>query len=405
MGIEKIEFLSLYEEEHWLYNFLRKVMFEKKVVLLMHNDEAVALIDASNFEKDINWSVRHSSLRVNKKDLTFVKIHWYDPAFGEIAYCSTPRELFAPFEKIYDMAEKIAVKIRNALHEQYPHKEIKYEFAAKMPEVTFDFMKKCISRTVAWAELHPLCNDDEEIIGAVVSIEVDDPEQHIEKIKDTTKSFFEKKFGKQGDVLPVSLKRIQLRDFPCTAKVHKALPILDLLKKLPESPEILLIFGECIKSITWLYKISESTTGIPENRFMQEFHVFLLDLSSPFLRLKSRKINGRTYPGYGYIYGVNYLSEEKFFKILDAAIPYPTVFILRLSEEVISYDSSNKKTTKVKYIYQVWSGLKSAAGAKVNRYYHSDWLPESRFALTLQGENIKDAFNNIHLQIIHLTDK
>ena len=97
MGIEKIEFLSLYEEEHWLYNFLRKVMFEKKVVLLMHNDEAVALIDASNFEKDINWSVRHSSLRVNKKDLTFVKIHWYDPAFGEIAYCSTPRELFALF--------------------------------------------------------------------------------------------------------------------------------------------------------------------------------------------------------------------------------------------------------------------------------------------------------------------
>lgn len=385
------------------YRDFRMKIIEKKIFALTHNKEGIALIDASEFDFLANI---HVGRRVSRDLLTSIKVHWYDPAFGDDKKCYNYAEIDSLiYNSIFAPAEKAFLKIRDLLCEQYPQKEVHCEFPAIMQEVIFSLLEKKVANGVCRGKTKPVRNDDEEIIGAVVSIEVDDPEQYIEKIKDTTKSFFEKKFGKQGDVLPVSLKRIQLRDFPCTAKVHKALPILDLLKKLPESPEILLIFGECIKSITWLYKISESTTGIPENRFMQEFHVFLLDLSSPFLRLKSRKINGRTYPGYGYIYGVNYLSEEKFFKILDAAIPYPTVFILRLSEEVISYDSSNKKTTKVKYIYQVWSGLKSAAGAKVNRYYHSDWLPESRFALTLQGENIKDAFNNIHSQIIHLTDK
>ena len=385
------------------YRDFRMKIIEKKIFALTHNKEGIALIDASEFDFLANI---HVGRRVSRDLLTSIKVHWYDPAFGDDKKCYNYAEIDSLiYNSIFAPAEKAFLKIRDLLCEQYPQKEVYCEFPAIMQEVIFSLLEKKVANGVCRGKTKPVRNDDEEIIGAVVSIEVDDPEQYIEKIKDTTKSFFEKKFGKQGDVLPVSLKRIQLRDFPCAAKVHKALPILDLLKKLPESPEILLIFGECIKSITWLYKISESTTGIPENRFMQEFHVFLLDLSSPFLRLKSRKINGRTYPGYGYIYGVNYLSEEKFFKILDAAIPYPTIFILRLSEEVISYDSSNKKKTKVEYIYQVWSGLKSAAGAKVNRYYHSDWLPESRFALTLQGENIKDAFNNIHLQIIHLTDK
>ena len=385
------------------YRDFRMKIIEKKIFALTHNKEGIALIDASEFDFLANI---HVGRRVSRDLLTSIKVHWYDPAFGDDKKCYNYAEIDSLiYNSIFAPAEKAFLKIRDLLCEQYPQKEVYCEFPAIMQEVIFSLLEKKVANGVCRGKTKPVRNDDEEIIGAVVSIEVDDPEQYIEKIKDTTKSFFEKKFGKQGDVLPVSLKRIQLRDFPCAAKVHKALPILDLLKKLPESPEILLIFGECIKSITWLYKISESTTGIPENRFMQEFHVFLLDLSSPFLRLKSRKINGRTYPGYGYIYGVNYLSEEKFFKILDAAIPYPTIFILRLSEEVISYDSSNKKKTKVEYIYQVWSGLKSAAGAKVNRYYHSDWLPESRFVLTLQGENIKDAFNNIHLQIIHLTDK
>ena len=385
------------------YRDFRMKIIEKKIFALTHNKEGIALIDASEFDFLANI---HVGRRVSRDLLTSIKVHWYDPAFGDDKKCYNYAEIDSLiYNSIFAPAEKAFLKIRDLLCEQYPQKEVHCEFPAIMQEVIFSLLEKKVANGVCRGKTKPVRNDDEEIIGAVVSIEVDDPEQYIEKIKDTTKSFFEKKFGKQGDVLPVSLKRIQLRDFPCTAKVHKALPILDLLKKLPESPEILLIFGECIKSITWLYKISESTTGIPENRFMQEFHVFLLDLSSPFLRLKSRKINGRTYPGYGYIYGVNYLSEEKFFKILDAAIPYPTIFILRLSEEVISYDSSNKKKTKVEYIYQVWSGLKSAAGTKVNRYYHSDWLPESRFALTLQGENIKDAFNNIHSQIIHLTDK
>ena len=385
------------------YRDFRMKIIEKKIFALTHNKEGIALIDASEFDFLANI---HVGRRVSRDLLTSIKVHWYDPAFGDDKKCYNYAEIDSLiYNSIFAPAEKAFLKIRDLLCEQYPQKEVHCEFPAIMQEVIFSLLEKKVANGVCRGKTKPVRNDDEEIIGAVVSIEVDDPEQYIEKIKDTTKSFFEKKFGKQGDVLPVSLKRIQLRDFPCTAKVHKALPILDLLKKLPESPEILLIFGECIKSITWLYKISESTTGIPENRFMQEFHVFLLDLSSPFLRLKSRKINGRTYPGYAYIYGVNYLSEEKFFKILDAAIPYPTIFILRLSEEVISYDSSNKKKTKVEYIYQVWSGLKSAAGTKVNRYYHSDWLPESRFALTLQGENIKDAFNNIHSQIIHLTDK
>ena len=385
------------------YRDFRMKIIEKKIFALTHNKEGIALIDASEFDFLANI---HVGRRVSRDSLTSIKVHWYDPAFGDDKKCYNYAEIDSLiYNSIFAPAEKAFLKIRDLLCEQYPQKEVHCEFPAIMQEVIFSLLEKKVANGVCRGKTKPVRNDDEEIIGAVVSIEVDDSEQYIEKIKDTTKSFFEKKFGKQGDVLPVSLKRIQLRDFPCTAKVYKALPILDLLKKLPESPEILLIFGECIKSITWLYKISESTTGIPENRFMQEFHVFLLDLSSPFLRLKSRKINGRTYPGYGYIYGVNYLSEEKFFKILDAAIPYPTIFILRLSEVVISYDSSNKKTTKVKYIYQVWSGLKSAAGAKVNRYYHSDWLPESRFTLTLQGENIKDAFNNIHSQIIHLTDK
>lgn len=401
MGIEKIEFLSLYEEEHWLYYFLRKVMFEKKVVLLMHNDEAVALIDASNFEKDINWSVRHSSLRVNKKDLTFVKIHWYDPTFGETAYCSTPRELFAPFEKIYDMAEKIAVKIRNALHEQYPHKEIKYDFAAKMPEVTFDLMKKCISCTVAWAEIHPLCNDDEEIIGAHIIIDVWD------EFDVSIKSDLEKKIQEQAVSLPALPEKTSFEGFPTTAAVHKLIPLQKLLSNLPDQIETNLIFLWHINSFTWLYKVSTSTTGIPENKFMDEFSVFMLDLKSPFSSVRDRYVNNQNYRGF-YIYGVDYLTEEKFLRQLDTAIPKPTVFILRLSEKVSCYHSSTETATeKTEYYYQVWSGLKSKTqkgGIKVN-YYHSDWLPESRFALALQGDNIKDAFNNIHSQIVRLGEK
>lgn len=388
---------------------LRKKIHEKKIFAITHNNEGIASIDASNFDSLSNCHERFSTWRVNKENLTSIKVHWYDPAFGEDKKCYNYAELDTLiYNKVFAPAKKAVAKILDLLCEQYPQKEIRYEFPAIMPEVTFSFLEDKIARRVVRGKVSPVRNESDEIIGADICIDIDDQEEFIEKVKNILKECCEKKFKAQTEKLPPSLKQIPLKNFPADGKVYKTFPILDLLKKLPETPELLAIFNSCIKSMTWLYKISESTTGISENRFMQEFHVFLLDLEFPFLRIKDREIIGHTYGGYFYMHGVNYLSEEKFFKLLDAIIQYPTVFILRLSNEVQHYNSSNKKTTtKEEHYYQVWSGSKSITqkGVKMNRYYHSDWLHQSRFTLILQGDTIKDTFNNIHLQIIQLPKK
>jgi hypothetical protein len=78
---------------------------------------------------------------------------------------------------------------------------------------------------------------------------------------------------------------------------------------------------------------------------------------------------------------------------IDKEIPYHILFVLSYEDKV-----------------QAWIGFKEAANTgnnafKVNRYYHTDWIPEEQLSLQLTGLNMDSVYEGYVRQIAQdLTD-
>ena len=81
------------------------------------------------------------------------------------------------------------------------------------------------------------------------------------------------------------------------------------------------------------------------------------------------------------------LLDEAVLKQIDKEIPYHLLFILTCDGKA-----------------QVWIGYKEAAASgsnafKVNRYYHTDWMPEDELQLHIDGLNMDAVYESFVRQI------
>ena len=79
--------------------------------------------------------------------------------------------------------------------------------------------------------------------------------------------------------------------------------------------------------------------------------------------------------------------DEAVLKLIDKEIPYHILFLLTYEDKV-----------------QAWIGYKEATGSgtgafKVNRYYHTEWMPLDKLQLPLAGLNLDVVYENYVRQI------
>lgn len=149
---------------------------------------------------------------------------------------------------------------------------------------------------------------------------------------------------------------------PKTTDFNRRIPKQKFYDNLSVTPAIKRIFIDQIKIIYWRNKIAASTMNLAGGQTVTEIEVFEIQLNQPSL-------------------------DEAVLKLIDKEIPYHILFLLTYEDKV-----------------QAWIGYKevtaSGAGAfKVNRYYHTEWIPLDKLQLPLTGLNLDSVYENYVRQI------
>ena len=149
---------------------------------------------------------------------------------------------------------------------------------------------------------------------------------------------------------------------PKSTEFNKRIPKQKFYDNLTVSPTLKLSFVDQIRIIYWANKIAPSTLNLAEGKNVTEIEVFHIQLNQEIL-------------------------DENVLKQIDREIPYHILFVLE-------YDGK----------YKAVIGYKEAAGSgkasfKVDRYYQTEWLPETNLPVHLDGLNIDAVYENFVLQI------
>lgn len=149
---------------------------------------------------------------------------------------------------------------------------------------------------------------------------------------------------------------------PKSTEFNKRIPKQKFYDNLNVSPALKRSFIDQIKVIYWANKIAAATLNLAEGKNVTEIEVFEVRLNVPTL-------------------------DEAVLKQIDREIPYHILFIL---------EHENK--------FQAWIGYKEAAGSgtaafKVNKYYHTEWLPENELLIKLDGLSIDAVYENFVRQV------
>ena len=150
--------------------------------------------------------------------------------------------------------------------------------------------------------------------------------------------------------------------FPQTTEFNKRIPKQKLYENMEVSPALKRVFVERIKLIYWRNKLAVSTMNIAPGETVTEIEVIEIKLASPQL-------------------------NEAVLRQIDKEIPYHILFIL-------SFDGKA----------QAWTGYKEATGGgnkafKVNKYYHTEWIPEYELNLKIEGLNMDAVWENLIIQV------
>ena len=121
------------------------------------------------------------------------------------------------------------------------------------------------------------------------------------------------------------------------------------------------VFSEQIKLIYWRNKLAPTTLNLAAGDAVVEIEVFEVKLNVPQL-------------------------DEAVLRQIDKEIPYHILFVLTFEGKA-----------------QAWIGYKEAASGgnafKVNRYYHTEWVPENELHFTLGGLNMDAVYESLVRQI------
>lgn len=150
--------------------------------------------------------------------------------------------------------------------------------------------------------------------------------------------------------------------FPQTTEFNKRILKQKLYENMEVSPALKRVFVERIKLIYWRNKLAVSTMNIAPGETVTEIEVIEIKLASPQL-------------------------NETVLRQIDKEIPYHILFILSFDGKV-----------------QAWTGYKEAAEGgnkafKVNKYYHTEWMPEHELNLKIEGLNMDAVWENLIIQV------
>lgn len=149
---------------------------------------------------------------------------------------------------------------------------------------------------------------------------------------------------------------------PKSTEFNKRIPKQKFYDNLTVSPALKRSFVDQIRIIYWANKIAPSTVNLAEGKNVTEIEVFHIQLNQKTL-------------------------DENVLKQIDREIPYHILFVLE-------YDGK----------YKAVIGYKEAAGSgkaafKVDRYYQTEWMPEDKLPVHLDGLNIDTVYENFVRQI------
>lgn len=149
---------------------------------------------------------------------------------------------------------------------------------------------------------------------------------------------------------------------PKSTEFNKRIPKQKFYDNLTVSPTLKRSFVDQIRIIYWANKIAPATLNLAEGKNVTEIEVFHIRLNQETL-------------------------DENVLKQIDREIPYHILFILE-------YDGK----------YKAVMGYKEAAGSgkaafKVDRYYQTEWLPETELPVHLEGLSIDAVYENFVRQI------
>lgn len=150
-------------------------------------------------------------------------------------------------------------------------------------------------------------------------------------------------------------------NLPKSTEFNRRIPKQKFYENMDVSPALKRVFVDQIKVIYWRNKIAASTVNLAPGETVTEIEVFEIKLTEQ-------------------------VPPEAVLRQIDKAIPYHIIFLLE-------YDGK----------YQAWTAYKEAStGAnafKVHSYYHTDWLPEEKLPLKLDGLNLDKVYENFVRQI------
>lgn len=149
--------------------------------------------------------------------------------------------------------------------------------------------------------------------------------------------------------------------FPVSTEFNKRIPKQKFYENIEVSPAVKRIFVEQIHIIYWRNKLAAATLNLAAGDAVTEIEIFEVKLNTPQL-------------------------DEAVLRQIDKAIPYHILFVLTYEGKV-----------------QAWIGYKEAASGgnafKVNRYYHTEWVPENELHFTLGGLNMDAVYESLVRQI------
>ena len=150
--------------------------------------------------------------------------------------------------------------------------------------------------------------------------------------------------------------------FPDSTEFNKRIPKQKFYENIEVSSSLRRVFVEQIKIVYWRNKLAVSTLNIASGESVTEIEVFEVRLTEPIL-------------------------EETVLRQIDKEIPYHILFILTCDGKA-----------------QAWIGYKEAAASgnnafKINRYYHTEWIPENELLFSIDGLNMDVVYENLVRQI------
>ena len=151
-------------------------------------------------------------------------------------------------------------------------------------------------------------------------------------------------------------------DLPKSTEFNKRIPKQKFYENLQITPALKKSFVDQIRVIYWRNKIAASTVNLAPGQYVTEVEVFTIRLNGCIL-------------------------DEAVMRQIDREIPYHILFLLEYDDKV-----------------QAWIGYKENSGSgsiafKVNRYYHTEWMPAAELPLRMEGLTLDAVYENFVRQI------